>query len=194
MNKRKTWIKSVVAIVVIWGFATLGVVLARDQAPTAEKIIAFIEGNPIDGLSPDARGDIIDELAGKVNRLPIEERQKMRLGDAAGDFYRSMTPEERARYLDQTLSRGMQQMMTAFNEMPREQRQEIVDRALNDINEFRSEMNGEMQRDPVEQENAERFINEGLKAYLTDANAETKLDLQPLVEQIQSVMQESRRR
>jgi len=195
-RKRRTWLWGTAAIVSIWAVVTVGVLIARSQTPTAEKVLAFVENNQLDGLDPDEREDVIDRLADKVNRLPMEERQKMRVGDAARDFYNGMTPEERSRYLDLTLSRGMKQLMLAFNEMSRQERQKIVDEALEDIERFREDVaSGKIdQQEELERENAEKFINEGLKAYLSDANADTKLDLQPLVEQMQSVMQGKRRR
>jgi len=192
----KSWVWGVGAIGLIWVIAAAGVWMARTQTPTAEKIIAYVDAHPIETLTGAERQEVIDGLADRVNRLPFAERQKMRMTGSVERFYRNMTPEERSDYLDRTLSKGMRQLMLAFNEMSRDERQRIVDEAMLDMQRFREEVQAGRapDRDGLEQENAEKFVNEGLRAYLSEANAETKLDLQPLVEQMQMIMQESRRR
>ena len=40
--------------------------------------------------------------------------------------------------------------------------------------------------------NLKRMVDEGMKTFIRDANADTKLDLQPLIEQMQNIMQMSR--
>ena len=73
--------------------------------------------------------------------------------------------------------------MKAFNAMGREERQKLVAQAMKD-----GERNEGRNMDKLRQEDEqvfERVVEKGLGAYYQDASAETKLDLAPLMEQMQ---------
>ena len=97
-----------------------------------------------------------------------------------------MNRNEQDQYLDRTLPQGFEQMMQAINEMSREQRRALVNEALRDMNE-------EIARGTPRREDLpmQRIIDEGMRSYLSDASAEAKLDLQPLIQRMQAVLQEA---
>ncbi len=105
-------------------------------------------------------------------------------------WFEELTETERIRYVELTLPRGLQQMMEAFNEMPPAKRKQIVNRALNDLARAREEMPDAPPA--LSDENFQRIVDEGMKSFIRDANAETKLDLQPVIEQMQQIMQGAR--
>jgi hypothetical protein len=173
----------------VWVIAVGGIWLARSQRITAEKAIAYMQSHRLAGLSAAERKRILEGLAYRVNRLSFEERQKFRFEKSVREMFDEMSDEERARYLDLTLPKGMQQMMEAFNQMPPAKRKQVVTRALNDMNRMRDEMGQEDLAKSLSDQNVQRIIDEGMKKYISGANADTKLDLQPLIEQMQSIMQ-----
>src|ERR1041384_7528673 len=140
MKGQRIWLRGAAALAAVWVIAVSGIWLAPSQRMTAEKTIEYMNAHRFDGLSAAERKKIIEGLASRVNRLSFEERQKFRFEKSIRQAFEQMTDEERARYLDLTLPKGMQQMMEAFNEMTPTRRKQIVNRALNDMNRMRDEM------------------------------------------------------
>ena len=121
--------------------------------------------------------------------MDFDQRREMRNDRELWQAVDKMNDEERKLYLDMTLPTGMKQMMKAFNEMPREKRQQIVEDALNRMKRDAQKVGRDEMQKRLHDQNTQRIIDEGMKAYITDANAATKIDLQPLIEQIQRDLQ-----
>jgi hypothetical protein len=192
MNRRRIWLRGILALLAVWALAAIGIWAARSQRMTAEKTIAYAHDHSFDGLSAADRLRIIDGLADRVNRLTYEERQKFRQQGDMRKFFETMTDTERAHYLDLTLPKGFKQMMEAFNDMQPAQRKQIVNRALADLSRARENMDPndhDHLHTALSDQSTQRIINEGMKSFLSDANAATKIDLQPLIEQMQAIMQ-----
>jgi catalase len=122
-----------------------------------------------------------------VNRLDFDQRRSMREEgrDVGQRFFDSLTGEERARFLEETVEQHFKSVMKAFNQMPREERQRLVKQSMADMN--RDQPDGRnmdrLKRD--DEQVFEKVVEKGLGAYYEDASAETKLDLAPLMEQMQ---------
>ena len=168
----------------IWVVAGGVVFLAHKSRPTAASVRVFAESHPVSALQGKERARQLDRLADQLNQLEFEERRELRLSKALDSTFQSLTPEEQTRFLDRTLPAGMTQMMEAFNKMEPEKRKRFVDRALE---EMRS--HGPDQRPPVDDANMKRIVGEGLKAFYNDSSAETKMDLAPLIEEMQHGLQ-----
>jgi len=191
MNRTRTVTIGLLLIALLWAVALAGMRWADEQRVTAEKLAAFIESTDLASLSGEQRRGFIDDLADRVNRLPFEQRRDLRLDRTLERTFFAMTEAERDRYLDLTLPRGLSQMMEALNNMTTDQRREIVDRALEDLRRAERDR-GRTGEDRLGEQAARRIINEGMASYFSDASAETKIDLQPVIEQIQAVMQQRR--
>jgi hypothetical protein len=81
-------------------------------------------------------------------------------------------------------------MMQSFNEMDREERKKIVERSLRRIRENQGE--GDRNLETEDPEIVEKIAEAGFKAYYSEASAETKIDLAPLMEEMQGVMGQMR--
>jgi hypothetical protein len=156
---------------------------------TADKALDYLAAHPLKSKLPYERQHIIEGMAKRVNSLPFEERQKFRFEKSVREMFEEMTDEERTRYLDLTLPTGMKQMIEAFNEMTPEKRKKIVSQAVNDLSKAQTDVDREELQKAFSDENVKKIIGQGLKAYMTEANASAKIDAQPLIEQMQSIMQ-----
>jgi hypothetical protein len=190
--KRRIWTWGGLALLAVWALGAAGVWLARSQRMTAAKTVAYLETHPLRGLPAARRDQIIAGLADRVNRLTFEERQKFRYEGRLREWFEELTPEERLRYVDLTLPKGLKQMMEAFNNMPPAKRKQLVNRALADLDRVREETGHLHAERVLSDANLQRIVDEGMKTFIRDASAETKLDLQPLIEQMQNIMQRSR--
>ncbi len=192
MTRSRVWIIGGGCLAAVWIVAVAVIVYARSQTMTAQKVMAFVEATDVDTLPADERMRHVEAIAARVNRLPYEERRDPQLEEQLRQTFVAMTPEERARYLDLVLPNGMQQMMDAINKMPRDERQAMVDRALADMQRGRNDAERRRAEDEIGAEAMQRIVDEGLRSYMRDATAEAKLDLEPLIAQMQVQMRRIR--
>ncbi len=178
------------SLVLIW--AAVGAVMRATERHTStpEKVNALMATAPwLDGppASDEARHKYLDDIIANVNRLDFDQRHAMRDEgrDIGQRFFDSLTKEERARFLEETIEHHFRSVMKAFNQMPREERQRLVQQSMKDMNRDRPDgQNMDRLRQDDEQV-YERVVEKGIGAYYEDASAETKMDLAPLMEQMQ---------
>ncbi len=180
------------ALTAAWIVAGAAIWLVRGQQMTADKTIDYLKAHPLHGLTATERQPVIEEMADRVNRLPFEERQFFRYNDELRRWFEQMNETERRYYIDRTLPKGMKQMMAAFNEMTPQKRRQMIARALADLERYRGESEKPEGKRALPDQTVKRVVEEGMRSFFSDASAETKLDLQPFIEQIQSIMQSGR--
>ncbi len=176
--------RTAAALLVIWALAGTGIWLLKKATPTAESVTAAMEKTALSDKSAAQRADAINAIAEQLNPLDYEQRQLLRKGKAPAKFFASLTKNEQFDFLDRTLPAGFQQMMEAFNRMEPARRKKMVQRAL-------TGMEQDDGRRPPEFDDrmAQRMVDQGLRSFYNDASAETKMDLAPLIEQMQARMQ-----
>ncbi|MCF6312117.1 MAG: hypothetical protein L3J39_06675 [Verrucomicrobiales bacterium] len=169
----------------VWGVMTLSGVFRE----TPEKVIAYMESHPLaDEQDAGKRKEIIIKLADKLNALDhiqINEFQTDPDKDRRRGFFKEMSAEEQHFFMERRIGKAFNQMMNAFNEMERKDRQRFVEKTLKRMRDDDEERLGLQRLEKSDPQATEKIINEGLKAYYQDATAETKLDLAPLMEQMQ---------
>jgi len=196
MNPRNTLlVKGIVALFLLWGIAYAIVSWAGSIRPTPEKVEDYIDANPLEGLEdPEKRKEVIATLATMLNELePSEIRflEENRDKDPRRNFFEQLNPEEQFYFLEKRVGRAFQQMMQSFNEMGRDERKEIVENSLRRMQE---QNGGPARLEKADPEVVEKITGAGLKAYYEDASAETKIDLAPLLEEMQRSMTTMRKR
>ena len=180
------------ALAGVWLVAAAGIWLVRSHRMTEAKAMDYLNQHPLHDRPVADRRKIVAGMADRVNRLSFEERQQFRYEGQLRQWFEEMTEDERHLYLDLTLPKGLKQMMEAFNAMLPAKRKQIVTRALADLDRHRGEIAKKDVNTALADASVQRMIDQGMKSFFTDASADTKLDLQPLVEQIQSIMQMGR--
>lgn len=174
---------------VVWGVMTVSGVFRE----TPEKVIAYMEGNPLSEIEDeDQRREIISGLADRLNRLDhiqINEFQSDPDKDRRRDFFKEMSAEEQHFFMERRIGKAFNQMMNAFNEMERGERKRLVERTLKRMRDNDDERLGLQRLEEADPAATEKIVNEGLRAYYQEASAETKLDLAPLMEQMQRNLQ-----
>jgi len=178
------------SLVLIWAAVAAVLRATERHTSTPEKVNALMATAPwLDGppVSDEARTKYLNDIIANVNRLDFDQRRTMREEgrDVGQRFFDSLNKEERARFLEETVEQHFKSVMKAFNQMPREERQRLVKQSMADMN--RNQPDGRnmdrLKRD--DEEVFEKVVEKGLGAYYEDASAETKLDLAPLMEQMQ---------
>jgi hypothetical protein len=182
---RAFWINCGAILVAVWVVAGGLIWFARGSKPTPEGLIRYIDTHGLEGQSAKERANRLDKVADQLNGLSYDERRQIRGGRKVDAFFRALTPDEQARFLDRTLPTGFKQMMDAFNKMTPEKRKEFVEKTLDDMRRHEGEERPPASDDP----NVEKIIDQGLKSFYSEASAEVKMDFAPLIEQMQKNLQ-----
>jgi hypothetical protein len=189
MRSRPIWIKAGLLLVSVWVVVGGLMWYARNQKVTPEKLINYVETHAVEGKSPAERTRTMESVAKQLNRLTYEQRRDVRFSRRLDRFFRSLKPEEQGRFLDLTLPDGFRQMMEALNKMDPARRKIFVERTLEDLRKQESELPEEARVRFEKDENVQKIIDQGLKSFYSEASAETKMDLAPVIEQMQRNLQ-----
>jgi hypothetical protein len=179
------WLKTGGLVAAVWLIAAIVIHFARASQPTAASVTAYVHSLDLDALQGDARAKAIARMEDMVNRISFEDRQQLNHDQVTRDFFNKLTADEQDAYLDATLPTGFQQLMDSFNKMDPVKRKQLVSNAL----EHMKANPGQGPTQGPDAKIAQHVINEGLKSYYKDADADVKLDLAPLVEQMQINLQ-----
>lgn len=184
---RLPWIKLVGLLLIVWAVAGGVIYFARGAKPTPESVMGYLEKHPVESASPRQRGEVMEKVAKQLNQLAYEERREVRMSRKLDGFFKALTPEEQARFLDLTLPTGFKQMMEALNKMTPDKRKKFVGKALEDMKKHEGEERPENQQNL--DANGQKIIDQGFRSFYSEASAETKMDVAPLIEQLQKNLQ-----
>lgn len=197
MQQRRFLIQAIAALVVIWliVFGVRG--WAGSKKITAERIqkemaqAAFddwSQGDPGNGSLAKKREEKIREIAELTNRLDFNEREKNRENRSGENFFRLLSPQERNLFIDLTVAESMNRFMQALDQMPAAERKRFVKQGLEEIAKGKTAEEMERTKD-LGDDVLKKITDEGMRAYFEKASTETKLDLAPLMESMNEVMQ-----
>lgn len=192
MNRKIIWCTGAAIIVAVWLAISAGVGATRMARPTAEKLVAQIETHPLEeGLGYSERMRRIEAVAKQLNALDFEQRQRVQFSRQLKAMQSAMTDAERLRYLEMSVPRGMKQFMEAFNEMPPEKRARHLGKALEEIELFKKK-HPDPAKAPFDTQLIKRLVQEGTVVLLRDASAQSKIEMQPLIDEVQHIVQSAR--
>lgn len=180
----------------IWLLAYAGYLIAQNYKMTAEKVRAYAASVDLSKLSGSERATALQRLADMMNGLSPEERRQLRFERMAGDWLAQMTEAEKGAFIEATLPTGFKQMITAFEEMPEDNRRRALDGAMKRLKEQREEASPGGAKDgkapPISPELEAKVRNIGLNSFYSESSAQTKAELAPLLEELQRSMESGR--
>ena len=189
-RKQRTICYAIVAIVLAWTLALTGFYIARKSKQTAERVDQFVSTMNLQSLSAAERAKRLHELVDKLNSLSPEERRKWHLDR---DFFRQLTDEEKMWFIDAILPSEMHIVLEQFDEMPKEQRQQQIDKCLEQLRARpgpkRDRGTNEITLSP-EVEKQLRTV--GLKSFYSGSSAQAKAELMPLLLEVQHQFESGR--
>jgi hypothetical protein len=197
MQQKRFILQAVAALVVIWLVVFCVRSWAGSKKITAarvqKEIVAASFADWSNAESYDAslakkREEKIREIAALTNRLDFSEREKNRENRSSEEFFRLLRPQERDLFIELTVAESMNKFMQALDQMSPADRQRFVKQGLEEIEKGRTAEDLERTRqfgDDV----VDKIAEEGMRAYFEKASTDTKLDLAPLMESMNEVMQ-----
>ncbi|QTN33039.1 hypothetical protein HZ994_12170 [Akkermansiaceae bacterium] len=197
MNAKKAVIfKGLAMLALVWALVFAVRSFASSKKITAERLdrevrelkLADWSENPGTGAEAKRREEEIRRVAEMVNRLDFKERQKNRESRTGEQFFSKLSTKEKNLFIDLTIVESMGRFMEALDQMPEKQRKRFVEQGLKEIQEGRTEE--EMRRaEEMDGDLLAKISQEGMRAYFDKASADTKLDLAPLMQAMNEVMQ-----
>lgn len=188
-----------VALLLIWGLAFAGYRLAQNAKVTPEKVRAFVAGTDFDHLSAADRAAALKRLADELNALSLAERQRLQSDRTAYQWFTRMTEAEKSAFLNATMPTGFHQMINAFEQMPHEQRERAVNRAVHKLRDLRDQMALTGQLPPqdtnapvLSQDLQDQVTRIGLQSFYSQSSAQSKAELAPFLEELQQTMESGR--
>jgi hypothetical protein len=165
---------------------------------TADKVRAYMESVDFAQLSGAAREQAIKNLEDELNALPYDERQKLRLQHMVDDWFKQMTEEEKAQFVEATLPTGFKQMISAFQQLPEDKRKRLIDNTLNNLRNAKDRTPGQSGTNaapggtnsvPISPELEAKIRTIGLNTFYSQSSAETKAEMAPVLEELQHQME-----
>jgi hypothetical protein len=198
MTRRSVIFRALAVLAVVW-VAVWGVRgFAGSRKITAERLDQHVksanfsdwsdrESAPV-AAEAKRRESELRKIAGMVNRLDFQEREKNRRSRSGEEFFRKLNTSEKNLFIELTVMESMNRFMEALDAMPPEQRRKFVEQGLKEVQEGQTEE--EMARaKELGPDLLEKISQEGMRAYFEKSGTQTKLDLAPLMEAINETMQ-----
>lgn len=190
-------LQAIAAITIVWVTVFAVRSWAASKKITVATIDAKIASAQIDDLSKNEnldaalakkREDHIREIAGLTNRLDFKEREKNRDQRSSETFFKRLNSRERQLFIELTVAESMNQFMKALDKMPVEERKRFVKQGLAEIEKGKTAEDLQRTKE-LGDDVMEKIAQEGMRAYFEKASTDTKLDLAPLMESMNDVMQ-----
>ena len=201
LNQRyRVIVWAVAALVGIWLVALAGWWISNQLKVTPEKVQAYVNSVDLGKLSAADRAKAIQSLTDMLNKLSLEERQRLRLERITNRWFEAMTEEEKGQFIEATMPTGFKQMINAFEQLPEDKRQRAIDDALKRLRETNKRI-GTGQVSAGQRANHRLSISEdlevkirtiGLKTFYSQSSARTKAELAPVLEELQRAMESGR--
>jgi len=198
--RQRPLILAVAGLVLAWLIAFAGFAIVRHLKPTPEKVRSLLQSTDLSKLSPEQRKAVLKKLAALLNQLSAEDRRKARMAPEWRPLFKQMTDIEKGELLEETLPSGVTQMLAAFEEMPENKRRQAIEDSIRRLREAR------LQADPdgdagwgagpdgmeLPPELREKAVSQGLRTFMDQGSADTKAQMQPLLEELQRNMESGR--
>ena len=188
-------------LVAVWVVALVIFHFSGKARVTVGQLQQYVDATDLDKLSAAKREQAVANFAGMVNSLSAGERMNWRREDGWKKWFAGMNEAERVKFVEMTLPTGFKQMMDAYSQLPEDQRKKFIDDTVNKlrlagasgVNQTVGDY-GKNGPPPLSPE-LERKVREiGLKELFTDSSPETKAELAPLLEQMESQFRAGRMR
>lgn len=173
------WTHAIALLVLILGTCiAVGQMLARRVADlTPEELRTRIATN-----SPPPLEKVIEQF----NRMTVLERRELTLSENFRDYTAKLKPDERHRFVRETMDRGIQDQIQRFRKMNKEERAAFVEEAKERQKKAREEMENlppekkEQLRAQLQSGNMQEVIERAVQEFLKVTTSEERAELAPL--------------
>ncbi len=198
MPRQRIWLTAAVLLAIVWSIVAVVMHETDDLVSWPGKVLALVEEAPwLKGgtLGDEQRRQYLAQVIANYLRLDANQRRSLREDDQAvlDKFFASLSDAEKKEYVDRTIEPLFEVIDKALKVMPEEERKRIVGRFKGDVKGISG---NDKQGSPAAQKDREfmeSMMAEDPMMFLREAPLKTKLQLAPLLEDMQSRVQGMRR-
>ena len=174
--------------------------ISKNATMTADRVGSFVASVDLSKLTGSARAKALKDLENMINRLSLDERQRMRADRLAESWFGAMTEEEKSALIEATMPTGFKQMLDAFEQLPEDKRRKTIEDALRGLRQTNSRLQAGQGGMPsgtnrplaISPEIQAQVRTLGLKSFYSQSSAQTKAELAPVLEELQRAMESGR--
>lgn len=198
MKNQRIWITTAMVLALIW--SALAVVM-QQTAPLVswpQKVLELAECTPwYDGkaVSESTRRLHLHEVITKLNQLDFQQRRTLREEgqDMIDKFFATLTEAEQKEYVDRTVEPYFETISKGIKLLSEEDRKRMVGRMRNDLKAVRANSRDGDRLSDQDREFFEFMVAEDPVLFLRQAPVKMKMELAPVIEEMQSRLQGFRR-
>lgn len=185
-------------LALIWGAVAVVMQRTDELVSWPGKVLGLLEDTPwLEGgsVSESERRLHLHRLITNLNRLDASQRRSLREDgqEAIDRFFASLTPEEQKEYVDRTVEPFLKTLETGLKRLPEEEKKRLVTRLRGDLRNLRANSAEGERLNDQDREFLELMIAEDPVLFLRGAPVKVKMELAPVLEEMQSRLQGFRR-
>lgn len=198
MRLPRHWFIALALLALIWAGVAVVMQQTDDAVSWPGKVMGLVEGAPwLDGGSVTAsdRALYLQRVIMNLNRLDVSQRRGLREDgqDLIDRFFASLTPEEQKLYVDRTVEPYLTTLEAGLKRLPEEEKKRLVARLRGDLRNLRAGSSDGERLNDQDREFLELMIVEDPVLFLREAPLKVKMELAPVLEEMQSRLQGFRR-
>jgi len=177
------------AIVLVWLLCWAGYSIAKKSQMTREKLNRYLQSIDLEKMSAAERAKALQALLDKWNAMSLEDRRHWHIDH---DWFARLTDAEKALIIEGMVPAQIKLELNAFEQLPKEQRQRIIDRAMKQIKEASANAGagqGGAGDSGLSPELEAKVRTMGLSAIYSQSSAQSKVELAPLLNEIQQQLE-----
>lgn len=198
MKIQRVWITAAALLALIWGALAIVMHQTGQLVSWPQKVLDLAGAAPWhDGknVSESQRRLHLHEVITRLNQLDFQQRRTLREDgqDILDKFFATLTEAEQKEYVDRTVEPYFETISKGIKLLPEEERKRMVGRMRNDLKNLRA---SSAQGDRLSDQDREFFefmIAEDPVLFLREAPVKMKMELAPVIEEMQSRLQGFRR-
>ncbi len=188
MQRRRIYLTGGICLLLVWSVTALGLWVADRMTPRAEGVRELLRSTRLADLEATARSSFVRQVATQLSELQPDERRQAQLSAEMQAFYGQMAAPERLQYLEWTRPPGTGMMARAFDAMRPQRQRRHLGVALSDLQAVEPRYGEPRTATAIMAEIQRR----GVAATVDGDVTRRDLELQPVVEQTQRVLQMAR--
>lgn len=194
MSRQRIWLTAAIILAVIWSVVALVMHETDDLVSWPEKVQDLVEEAPWlagEKWSDEKRRGYLAKVITNYQRLDVGQRKTLRedAQDSLTKFFDSLTEDEQKEYASRTIEPLFEVIDRGLKAMPVEERKRIVTRMRGDVKGMRGN-NAEGDR-LAEQDRKfmDDLMAEDPILFLREASAKQKIEMAPVLEDMQTRVQ-----
>jgi hypothetical protein len=190
MSRQRIWITASLCLAAIWSLVAVVMKKTDDQVSWPTKVLGLMEEAPwLNGapLEDSKRRQYLADVMMNMQRLDAGQRRNLREDgqESMNRFFESLSDEEQKEYVNRLIEPLLDVIDQGLKAMPAEERKRIVARMRSDTKGMRGI---EPPRDRIAEQDREfvdSLVAEDPILFLREASVKQKLELAPILEDMQ---------